>query len=105
VPEGFDTNLSSINKGAVLASGGRITRPGKRGTKVRYVCPGCGLRVWGRRGISITCRDCNEPLQESGPAHSPRPRPDCPPLNLQTEIQFASHLENDDNYTRRSPSA
>lgn len=45
-------------------------RHGKRGEIIRYVCPGCGLRMWGRPRLFVTCRDCDEPLEESGPMNS-----------------------------------
>ena len=57
------------------ARGGVATRPENRGAIVRYECPGCALRMWGRPGLFIICRDCDVPLEEnSGRAvHSMQP--------------------------------
>jgi predicted SprT family Zn-dependent metalloprotease len=33
-------------------------RPG-RPSKVRYTCPGCGVKVWGKPGLSLLCPTCN----------------------------------------------
>jgi len=32
--------------------------------KIKYVCRGCGLKVWGKSGLSISCNECMETLDE-----------------------------------------
>lgn len=32
--------------------------------KIKYVCPGCGCKVWGKPGLNISCNDCMETLEE-----------------------------------------
>lgn len=32
--------------------------------KIKYVCRVCGLKVWGKTGLSISCNDCMETLDE-----------------------------------------
>lgn len=32
-------------------------------SKVKHTCPGCGLKVWGKLGISVTCSSCEEELE------------------------------------------
>lgn len=32
--------------------------------KIKYICPGCGMKVWGKGGLSIHCNECNEDLEE-----------------------------------------
>lgn len=35
--------------------------------KVKYVCDGCGVKVWGKAGLNLTCGDCNTSFsQEEG---------------------------------------
>jgi len=51
-----------------------IARRGKPPAKIVYQCPGCGRRVWARRGLFIICRSCDDPLEETRPANS-RPPP------------------------------
>ena len=32
--------------------------------KIKYVCRGCGLKVWGKAGLSVSCNECMETLDE-----------------------------------------
>lgn len=32
--------------------------------KIRYVCASCGMKVWGKSGLSIHCNECDEDLEE-----------------------------------------
>lgn len=32
--------------------------------KIKYVCSGCGMKVWGKSGLSIHCNECDEDLEE-----------------------------------------
>jgi hypothetical protein len=32
--------------------------------KIKYICPGCQMKVWGKSGLSIHCNECNEDLEE-----------------------------------------
>lgn len=32
--------------------------------KIKYICHGCGLKVWGKGGLSIHCNECDEDLEE-----------------------------------------
>lgn len=32
--------------------------------KIKYVCGGCGMKVWGKSGLSIHCNKCDEDLEE-----------------------------------------
>lgn len=32
--------------------------------KIKYVCPSCDAKVWGKRGLSILCNDCGEDFEE-----------------------------------------
>ena len=32
--------------------------------KIKYVCHGCGLKVWGKSGLDISCNECMETLEE-----------------------------------------
>jgi predicted SprT family Zn-dependent metalloprotease len=32
--------------------------------KIKYVCRGCGLKVWGKPGLSVSCNECMETLDE-----------------------------------------
>ena len=32
--------------------------------KIKYVCKSCGMKVWGKSGLSIHCNDCDEDLEE-----------------------------------------
>ena len=32
--------------------------------KIKYVCHGCGLKVWGKAGLSVSCNECMETLEE-----------------------------------------
>lgn len=32
--------------------------------KIKYVCHGCQMKVWGKSGLSIHCNDCDEDLEE-----------------------------------------
>lgn len=32
--------------------------------KIKYVCAGCGLKVWGKSGLSIRCNECDYDLEE-----------------------------------------
>lgn len=33
--------------------------------KTKYQCPRCGMKVWGKQGMAIACRDCGEDFKES----------------------------------------
>jgi hypothetical protein len=41
--------------------GGMPRKP--RPDKVKYTCPGCGVNLWGRAGLSIECGDCRESFE------------------------------------------
>lgn len=32
--------------------------------KVKYTCPDCGAKVWGKAGLRIACEDCCELFDE-----------------------------------------
>lgn len=32
--------------------------------KIKYICHGCQMKVWGKSGLSIHCNDCDEDLEE-----------------------------------------
>ena len=32
--------------------------------KIKYVCPSCSAKVWGKSGLSIRCIDCDEDFEE-----------------------------------------
>jgi len=32
--------------------------------KIKYVCPDCGAKVWGKPELNVMCGDCNVPLLE-----------------------------------------
>lgn len=32
--------------------------------KIKYVCRSCGLKVWGKAGLSVSCNECMETLEE-----------------------------------------
>jgi predicted SprT family Zn-dependent metalloprotease len=32
-------------------------------TKIKYTCPACGVNVWGKPELSISCDDCEEPFE------------------------------------------
>lgn len=32
--------------------------------KIKYICPSCGMKVWGKSGLSISCNECMETLEE-----------------------------------------
>ena len=32
--------------------------------KIKYVCPDCQAKVWGKAGLHITCDDCNIAFEE-----------------------------------------
>lgn len=32
--------------------------------KIKYVCRGCQMKVWGKSGLSIHCNECDEDLEE-----------------------------------------
>lgn len=32
--------------------------------KIKYVCPGCGMKLWGKPGLNVSCNDCMETLEE-----------------------------------------
>lgn len=35
--------------------------------KTKYCCPSCQTKVWGKRGLAITCGDCNQAFHEVAP--------------------------------------
>jgi predicted SprT family Zn-dependent metalloprotease len=39
---------------------------GKRAkaNKVKYICPGCQVKVWGKAGLTVRCGDCDECFTE-----------------------------------------
>lgn len=38
----------------------------KKKNKVKYVCPECEMKAWGKPGISLICGDCEVKLEEQG---------------------------------------
>jgi predicted SprT family Zn-dependent metalloprotease len=32
--------------------------------KIKYICKGCQMKVWGKSGLSIHCNECDEDLEE-----------------------------------------
>ncbi|HCK0577560.1 TPA: SprT-like domain-containing protein [Pseudomonas aeruginosa] len=43
---------------------------GERSNRAKYICPRCGLAVWGKGGLKLGCLDCDLPLE----AGSGKPR-------------------------------
>jgi hypothetical protein len=39
-------------------------KAGTRNSKIKYQCPRCRLKVWGKHGLAIMCRNCEEDLEE-----------------------------------------
>ena len=35
--------------------------------KIKYSCPSCQVRVWGKRGLVITCGNCGQAFREMAP--------------------------------------
>lgn len=35
---------------------------GKRVSKTKYTCPGCGLNAWAKPDVALVCGDCDTPL-------------------------------------------
>lgn len=46
------------------ASGETIKKAAENKNKVRYTCPTCGLKVWGKPGLFIKCGEDSETLEE-----------------------------------------
>jgi len=41
---------------------------GKRESKTKYTCPGCGLNAWAKPAVTLVCGDCDTPLAaQEGP--------------------------------------
>lgn len=40
-----------------------------RSNRVKYQCPGCRMKLWGKPGLRVVCGDCQVPLE--GPAAPP----------------------------------
>lgn len=51
-----------------LNGGGvQMLRP-RRNTRSKYACPDCGVQVWGKPGLNLSCGDCGDPFHEVMPA-------------------------------------
>ena len=51
--------------GPVLGKGTPKGMPGPapvKGTRAKFVCPGCKAAAWGKPGLHLVCGDCQEPM-------------------------------------------
>lgn len=51
-----------LNYGSGSMPGTGKDTQGKR--KIKYVCNCCKIKVWGKEGLSLTCNDCDELLEQ-----------------------------------------
>jgi predicted SprT family Zn-dependent metalloprotease len=61
----FTLNIGGNDPDVVVVQVPAETPAPKSGTRKRYSCPKCGLKVWGKQGLRLLCQDCNEALIES----------------------------------------
>ena len=52
---------SEMPVGANVAAG--IARGGKSREKTKYNCPDCGINVWGKPELNLSCGDCDRKLE------------------------------------------
>lgn len=45
---------------------------GSNKNKIKYSCSGCGINVWGKPGLNISCLDCDTIMTERGEGHAGR---------------------------------
>ncbi|WP_122652819.1 SprT-like domain-containing protein [Burkholderia pseudomallei] len=72
-PEGGE--VPGIDVAALTALGLQPVDPGQnKKLKVKYTCPACGVNVWGKSGLSVSCNDCERAFEEQ-PGRGKQPVP------------------------------
>lgn len=71
--KGFRFNFNSLDwkraSGGGKEEGGGEEGEGEekpKGSKIKYLCPSCGAKVWGKSGLSLMCGKCSEYFNEDG---------------------------------------
>jgi predicted SprT family Zn-dependent metalloprotease len=54
----------------------------KKSSRFKYLCPGCGIKVWGKQGLNVTCSDCGEELGVEEVGGEPTAKPFPPALRI-----------------------
>lgn len=49
--------------GAMADNADKLVKTYNR-NKIKYVCPSCNAKVWGKAGLHVTCSDCGEDFEE-----------------------------------------
>lgn len=66
----IDTDVRKVLTRPLGAAFGGVTsirdlKAGVNKRKIKYGCPSCGVNVWGRSGLSLSCSSCNLPLTKA----------------------------------------
>lgn len=44
----------------------KVARAKKSGARVRYTCPDCDAKLWGKSGLGVACKPCGVDMEEAG---------------------------------------